>query len=74
MYMYYKDHHDNCLVSSHSNYLPLPVVLLVALTTYPSASDRTGVQLTVIVVAALLTRVEKEGVNPGGEGIIFDIM
>ena len=41
-------------------------VSLVTLTTYPSASDGTGVQLTVIVVAVLLmTRVGGYGVNTG---------
>ena len=47
----------------------------MTLTTYPSASDGTGVQLTVIVVAVLLTRVGGEGVNPGAdERIMHDIM
>ena len=78
--MFYKDHHDNCLVSYHSDYFRLPVVLqcmcvsLLASTTDPSASDGTGVQLTVIVAAVLLTRVGEEGTNPGAERITFDIM
>ena len=77
--MFYSDHHDNCLVSYHSDYLPLPVVLQcmcvsqLASTTNPSASDGTGVQLTVIVVAVLLTRVE-ERTNPGADRITFDVM
>ena len=37
---------------------------------YPSPSDGTGVQLTVIEVAVLLTRIGGEGVNPGAESII----
>ena len=49
-------------------------VSLVVLTIYLSASDGTSVQMTVIVVAVLLTRVGREGVNPGAERITFDIM
>ena len=37
-------------------------------------TDGTGVQLTVIVVAVLMTRVRREGVNPGAERIIYDII
>ena len=44
-------------------------VSLVALTTYPSVSDGTSVQLTVIVVDVLLTRIGGEGVNPGADRI-----
>ena len=44
-------------------------VSLVTLTIYPSASDGTGVELTVIVVAVFLTRVEGEGMDPGASGL-----
>ena len=44
-------------------------VSLVALTTYPSASDETGIHVTVIVVGVLLTRIGGEGVNPGADRI-----
>ena len=41
-------------------------VSLVTLTTYPSASDESSaVQLTLIVVAVLLTTVRLEGADPG---------
>ena len=49
-------------------------VSLVVSTIYPSTSDGTSVQMTVIVVAVLLTRVVGEGMNPGAERIIFVIM
>ena len=43
-------------------------VSLVTLITYPSASDESSaVQLTVIVVAVLLTIVKEEGADPGAK-------
>ena len=44
-------------------------VSLVTLTTYPLASDESSaIQLTVIVVAVLLTIVREEGADPGTKG------
>ena len=47
-------------------------VSLATLTTYPSASHGTGVHLTVIVVAVLLTIAGREGVNTGADRITYD--
>ena len=46
-------------------------VSLATLTTYPSASRGTGVQLTVRVVAVLLTIAGREGVNTGADRITY---